>query len=122
MTGQIISPYATLIASIAANVTKAQNTDILVEGDVEGPAPSGDFQLTHSTSVVRISICATAAVEVALVPNSGTAILLNNAAALAVNGVHTEEVVLDTGRTWNLQTPNAAGITVTHCIIQAVTR
>lgn len=112
MTGQIISPYASLLASVVANTAKAQNVDLL----------ASDFQVTHSTSVVRISICATAAVEVALVPSSGTAILLNNAAALAVNGVLTEEVVLDTGRTWNIQTPNSSGITVTHCIVQAVTR
>ena len=102
--------YRKELATIIANTVKAQNVDVL----------AFDFQLGRAGNLIRISISATAAVEISLVPSSGTAIGLNGAAALTADAVYTETVALDQGRTWNLQSPNAAGITVTHLCVQEV--
>lgn len=101
--------YRRELATIITDTVKAQNVDIL----------ASDFQLERAGNLIRISVMATA-VSIMLVPSSGSAIYLNNAGALAANGILTETVALDQGRTWNLQTSNAAGITVKHLCIQEI--
>lgn len=98
-------------AEVVANTAKAQNTDVL----------AADFQLGGEGSFARISLAGTAAVKVKLVPSSGTAFYLNAGAALTANTVFTEDVALDTGRTWNVQTDDASGITVTHLVVDEYT-
>jgi hypothetical protein len=100
---------ARLLASIAADTVKAQNTDVL----------AADFQVQREDAEVRICIAGTA-VEVSLVPSTGSAIHLNGGSALPADGIHREDVLLDVGRTWNIQSANIAGVTVKHLIIQEV--
>lgn len=101
--------YRKELAALVADTVIAQDTDAL----------AADFQLGRAGNLVRITIVATADVFV-LVPNSGSAIELNNGGALTADGVYTEELALDQGRTWNLQTPNAGGATIKHLCIQEV--
>lgn len=97
------------LAEITANTSKAVSTDYLAE----------DFQLHDAGNFLRISIAATTAVVVQLVPSSGTAIALNGGAALAANAVHTEDVAVDATRTWNVQ--NATGTAViSHLVVLEV--
>lgn len=96
------------LATLIADTTKAQNTDFLTT----------DFQTKWSGSLVRLTICVSAAKVYALVPSSGTKILLNGGTALTAGGAHTFELALDHGRTWNLQTTDAAGGTVNHLCVQ----
>lgn len=102
--------YSKQLAQIVADTAKAQNTDFLAT----------DFQLSREGSMVRISIAISTAVAVLLVPSSGTGIQLNGTTALTAGGLHTFELALDTGRTWNLQTSNAAGTTCRHLIVQEI--
>lgn len=96
------------LAKLIADTTKAQNTDFLTT----------DFQMKWSGSLCRISVQISSNVTLSLVPSSGTAIVLNGGTALAASGLYTFEVALDQGRTWNLQTSNAAGTTVHHLVVQ----
>lgn len=67
----------------------------------------------------RFRICVSGtAVELSIVPSSGSAIPLNGGAALAA-AYHEEVVSFDTsgGRTFNLQTPNIAGITINELVV-----
>lgn len=102
-----MNDYRTELKKLTSDTTKAQNTDLF----------GTDFQLQRAGNVCRITIQATAAVELALVPNSGSSLHLNGGAALTANGLHTFELYLDQSRTWNLQTPNVAGITVEACLV-----
>lgn len=106
----MIELYGKLLAELTANTTKAQNTDLF----------ASDFQPSRDDSVCRITIAATAARAVRLVPSTGTgtAFYINGGAALTANAVHVEDVPLDTGRTWNIQTDNASGITTTILRVQ----
>tara|TARA_R110000782_G_scaffold253743_1_gene341948 strand:- start:29033 stop:29356 length:324 start_codon:yes stop_codon:yes gene_type:complete len=102
-----MNDYRAELKKTTSDTTKAQNVNLF----------GVDFQLRREGNVCRISIQATAAVELALVPNSGSAVHLNGGAALTANGLHTFELYLDQSRTWNIQTPNAAGITVEFCTV-----
>lgn len=102
--------YQTELGSITADVAKAQNTDFL----------ASDFQVKGEGRLVRICIAVDANVEVDLVPSSGSQFELNGGSALTANAVYLFEVLLDIGRTWNLQTPNVAGCNVLHLVIQEV--
>ena len=102
--------YRKQLATLIADTTKAQNVDLL----------AADFRLNRAGNLIRITVAADAAVELALVPSSGSNILLNGGGALAVDGIHSESVALDHGRTWTLASPNAAGITVTHLCVQEI--
>jgi len=102
--------YGAVLFTSSASTIAEQGVDLL-------PA---DIRVTRDTSVVRISVAATAAVKLIFVPSSGTGFYLNAGGNLPINGVHTEDVVLDIGRTWNLQSDDVAGITTTHLVIQEV--
>ena len=100
--------YARVLKTVIADTAKAQNTDLF----------AADFQMVRQDSTIRISIAGTAAVKVRLVPSTGTGFYLKAGVALVANSVHTEDVALDQGRTWNIQTDDGSGITVTHCVVQ----
>lgn len=96
--------FAAIHASIIANTAKAQSTNVL----------AADWQPVRADSIQRIAIAATAARKVQLVPSSGTAFYLNGGSALVANTVHVEDIPLDPDRTWNIQTDDVSGITVTY--------
>ena len=98
--------YRTQLATLQANTTKAQNVDIL----------DSDFQMQRSGTLCRITVAASN-VALRLVPSAGAAIALGAAAAQTAV---TYAVALDPDRTWNLQTNDAAGVTVYHLCIQEV--
>lgn len=102
--------YRKELATIATDTSKAQNVDWL----------GTDFQLSRAGNLVRITLAIDAAVEVALVPSSGSNINLNGGSAMTANAVYTEELALDQARTWNLQTPNVAGCNVIHLVVVEV--
>lgn len=102
--------YARQLAAITADTAKAQNVDFLAT----------DFQCTREGSMVRITIAISTAVAVLLVPNTGTGVQLNGTTALTAGGLHTFELALDTGRTWNVQTSNASGTTCRHLVVQEI--
>lgn len=99
--------YARQLAALTADTAKAQSTDFL----------AADFQLRHEGALCRVTIAVSTAVVVLLVPSSGTAIALNGGSALTAGGLHTFELALDTGRTWNVQTSDAAGTTCRHLVV-----
>ena len=94
-------------ARIVADTAKAQDTDFL----------DADFRCTWSGSLVRVVICVDSAVVVDLVPSTGTAISLNAGGPLSAGGLHSFEVALDQGRTWNLQTADASGCIVLFLVV-----
>ena len=100
--------YIKTLATITAEVNKAQNTDWL----------ASDFQVSGAASKVRITISLGDAVKVKLVPNTGTAFYIKGGAAFVDTAVYTEELALDTTRTWNLQTDDAGGCDIQHCVVQ----
>ena len=100
--------YGRLLAELTANTTKAQNTDFF----------AADFQSARDDSGCRITVAASAARRIRLVPSSGTAFYIAAGAQLTANAVHVEDVPLDTGRTWNVQTDDASGATVTILRVQ----
>lgn len=95
------------LAEITSDTAKAQNTDFL----------GTDFQTTRESSFLRICVAISTAVPVKLVPSSGTAFYLNNGDALVANAPIVNDIPVDQGRTWNLQTDDAAGTTVTHLTV-----
>jgi hypothetical protein len=60
------------------------------------------------------------AVKVRLVPSTGSGFYLNGGTALVANSVHVEDVPVDIGRTWNVQTDNIAGMTVSIARAQEI--
>lgn len=103
-----MADYRRRLAELVANTVKAQNVDVL----------AADFQTARADSLVRITVAMTN-VLLRLVPSSGTAMTLGTPAAATLT---TYELALDTGRTWNLQTNDAAGVTVYHLVIQEINR
>ena len=101
--------YGKLLAEITEATVVAQSTDVF----------AANFKPTRSDSLVRISIAATAVI-VSLMGSDGSVIHLNNGTALAAYGIHTEELHLDSTRTWNVQTEDAAGVTARLCTIYEV--
>lgn len=86
--------YGRRIASVAGAI-KGQLQDIFAT----------DFQPARDDSVCRITVRVfAAAASVFLVPSSGDPIGLNGGADIPANTTYTQDVPLDTGRTWNLQT------------------
>lgn len=106
---KVMEDYRKELATIITDTVKAQNVDIL----------AADFQLKRAGNLIRISIAGTA-VAVNLIPSSGSAFALNSGSALPLNSAYTEEIALDHGRTWNLQTADVAGITVRHLCVQEI--
>jgi hypothetical protein len=98
------------LAELVADTVKAQNADFLAT----------DVQTSRATSYLRIAVAVQSAVKVKLVPSSGTAFYLNNGDALVADAVIVNDVPVDDGRTWNLQTDDAAGCTVSHLTIDEV--
>jgi len=97
--------YTRKLASIVTDTVVAQNVDFL----------AADFSCKDDReTMVRLTLAVSSAVKVRLVPSSGTGFYLNNGTALVAVAAHTEEIVLDSGRTWNVQTDDAAGTTVHH--------
>ena len=99
--------YRTELATVTANTTVSQDTDIF----------ASDFQVKRAGNLVRISIQATSALTMNLVPNTGSPIHLG---ALSANLVSTFELALDQGRTFNLQSGTAGDNTLEFCCIQEV--
>lgn len=97
-------------ASIVADTAKAQNTDFL----------ASDVTLKQGASFLRIALALKSAVKVKLVPSSGTAFYLNDGDDLVANAVIVNDVPVDKGRTWNLQTDDAAGCTVSHMTVDEI--
>ena len=96
------------LATVVANTTKAQNIDLFAD----------DFRLKHPGDLLRITIQASANITaLKLVPNTGTAIGLGG---LTASVQTTFTLAVDHGRTWNIQTADAGGITVHHCVVQEV--
>ncbi len=99
-----------------ARVLKTITSDTSVDQDVDVFA--SDFQVTRADSTVRISIVnSTADTTWSFVPSSGTRVLLNGGSTVSASSVHTEDVVLDQGRTWNLQETSKETSTILHCVI-----
>jgi hypothetical protein len=101
-----------VLAKVITDETVAQNTDLL----------TADFVPGFPGASLRLSIVLDSAVIVKLVGSDSTVILLNGGSALVADAVHTEVLALDSGRTWNLQTANAAGMTCTMLFIQEIDR
>lgn len=101
--------YAKQLASILSDTTKAANTDFLTQ----------DFAPEREGTLVRITIANETAVPVRLVPSSGNTTKLQ-ASALAAEVLVTFELALDPSLTYNLQTPDAAGVTINYLVIQEV--
>jgi hypothetical protein len=99
--------YRTELATVTANTTVSQNTDIF----------TSDFQVKRAGNLVRISIQSTAALAMNLVPNTGSPIHLGS---LTANIVSTYELALDQGRTFNLQSATAGDNTLEFVCIQEV--
>lgn len=102
----------TVLAIVGTDTTVAQSTDLLVS----------DFSIGFPGSSIRLSIVITSAVIMALVGSDGTVVNLNGGAALVADAVHTEVLALDSKRTWNIQTANAAGVTCSMLFVQEVDR
>jgi hypothetical protein len=107
----IVQIYTKSLAAIVADVTKAQNSDFIAT----------DFQL-EAGGVCRVSLTISSAVKVRLVPSTGSGFYINAGAVLVANAVHTEEIALDVGRTWNIQTDDSGGTDVKHLVVQEVIR
>jgi len=99
--------YRTELATITANATVGQNTDFF----------GSDFSVQRAGNLVRISIQATAAIAINIVPSSGAVIHLGT---LSADAVSTYTIALDAGRTFNLQTSAAGESTVEFCCVQEV--
>lgn len=97
-------------AEQAGDRAVAQNADLF----------TSDFQMTREDSMCRITVCVTTAVTVLLSPEEGTAFLLNGGSALTANAVYTEELQLDIGRSYNLQTNDASGTTFRLAVVSEV--
>jgi hypothetical protein len=97
------------VAELIADTVKAQNTDLL----------AADITILRTSSSLRVAIVGTA-VKVKAVPSSGTAFYLNGGSALTLDALYVEEVPVDDGRTWNIQTDDAAGITVKHLAVDLI--
>lgn len=95
-------------ASISADTAKAQNTDFLAT----------DVTPKRGTPFLRITIAVQSAVKIRLVPSAGSGFYLNNGDALVANAVLVNDVPVDTDRTWNLQTDDAAGCTISHLVVE----
>ena len=101
-----MSHYARQLAAINTDTTKAQNVDIL----------TADFQLAREGTLCRITIAATN-VAIRLTSNDEASdFTLGTSASVA-----TYELALPVGVTWNLQTNDAAGVTVYRLVVQEVT-
>lgn len=98
--------YRTELVTVTSDTVIAQNTDVL----------GSDFFLKRAANLCRISVASTA-VPLVLTPSSGTAITLGTPSAGVVT---TYELALDHGRTWNLQSTDAGGVTVYHLCVQEV--
>ena len=100
--------YAKQLVSVHADTTKAQNVDLL----------AADFQMGRGGTLCRITV-ATTNVALLLIPDEGTGMILGaGAAGTAV----TYELALDPARTYNLQTNDAAGVTVYQLVVQEVSQ
>lgn len=97
-----------VLAQVVTNTSKAQNVDLL----------AADFQVSHADALVRITVVDSGTVDIRLVPSAGSAIII--VATTTANLVNTVELALDTGRTWNIQSANASGLTTTLCVVQEI--
>lgn len=101
--------FAKLHAELTADTAVTPNLDAL----------SSDFQVEREDSIVRITIVPASASTWRLVPSTGTAFSLNADADLTAGAIYTEDVTLDVGRTWNIQTDTGtADITVNMLRVQ----
>jgi len=98
--------YRTNLVEVTSDRVAAQNVDAL----------TSDFQVRRAGNLVRITIAASAVI-VKLVPNTGTGLTLGTGTAFQLA---TYELALDPGRTWNLQTTSASGITIYHLVVQEI--
>ena len=99
-----------LLAEIVTDTVAGQNDDLF-------PAA---LQLLRDDGFVRITIAVQSAVKVRLVPDSGSGFYLNGGTALVADSVHVEDVPVDIGRTWNVQTDDALGMTVSIARAQSL--
>lgn len=99
--------FSALLSEITADVHVDQDTNILAT----------DFQPTRENGFIRITV-ACAACKIKLVPSAGTSFRLNGGEAVAGEGVFTEDIALDTVRSWNLQCPSLSGIDLKMLRIQ----
>jgi hypothetical protein len=99
--------YRTELATITADASVSQNTDFF----------ASDFSVKRAGNLVRISIQATTAIAINIVPSSGSAIHLGT---LSANVVSTYTIALDAARTFNLQTSAADESTIEFCCVQEV--
>ncbi len=99
-------------ATVIADTTKAQNTDVL----------AADVTPKFGVGYFRVTLAADAAVKALVVPSSGSSFYLNNGDALVADAVIVNEFGFDAegGRTFNIQSDDGAGITVTHMMIDQV--
>ena len=93
---------------IVANVTTAQNTDILAD----------DFQKVYDDSIIRVTAWG-GAMNLRLIPNTGTGVSIFGGVSLNGN-LRYEEFNLDSGRTWNVQTSTGAGLVLNFLLIEEV--
>jgi ActR/RegA family two-component response regulator len=99
-----------LLAELVADTAKAQNTDYL----------AADVQLSRDDGFLRITVVAQTAVKIRLVPSTGSAFYINAGTALAANSVHVEDVPVDADRTWNVQTDDISGATISILRLQEI--
>lgn len=105
-----MAEYGKLLAEIVTDTAKAQNTDAL----------GSDFQATRENGFLRITVAIQSAVKLRLVPSAGSGFYLNNGDALVADSVLVQDVPLDVGRTWNIQTDDAAGCTFSILRVQEI--
>lgn len=98
--------YLKRLATITTATAKAQNVDFL----------GSDFQVSRESSRVRVTASVTGASRIRLIPSSGAGFSLASGTSISGSLV-TEEITLDPGRTWNVQTDNASGTTVNFLLI-----
>jgi hypothetical protein len=99
---------ARLLAEVATATAKAQNVDLF----------AADFQTSRGDSIVRITYCDEAAIDIKLVANDDVVLVIED--TTTADTPFTVELCLDTTRTWNIQTGNAAGLSCTLCVVQEI--
>lgn len=92
---------AVLLAEVTADNAVSQDEEFFA-----------NVQTSRDVSILRIAVVLATAVELNLVPNTGTAIKLNGGAVLVAGALYMIDVPVDIDRTWSLTTPNIAGTTV----------